>query len=125
VLCIDNESRVLDSLATLLAGWGCLVIAARSVEEAVAALSEEARPIDLAIIDYHLDSGDGIAAASILRSRFDAELAAVLITADRSPEVKAAALRAGIPILHKPVRPAALRAVLAQARVLRSVAAAE
>ena len=45
------------------------------------------------------------------------------ITADRSPAVREQARAAGIQLLHKPVKPAALRALLAQWRVLRVVAA--
>jgi signal transduction histidine kinase/ActR/RegA family two-component response regulator len=123
VLCVDNDRQILDGLHTLLTGWDCAILAARSTEEAVEALAKAPRLPDLAIIDFHLDIGDGIATTATLRERFDADLAVVLITADRSPDVKAAALRAGIPILHKPVRPAALRAALAQARLARSIAA--
>ena len=36
---------------------------------------------------------------------------AILITADRSPELKERALKAGIRVLHKPLKPAALRAL--------------
>jgi CheY-like chemotaxis protein len=123
VLCIDNDRQILDGLHTLLTGWDCAILAAMSTEEAVDAVAKAPRLPDLAIIDFHLDTGDGIAATATLRERFDADLAVILITADRSPDVKAAALRAGIPILHKPVRPAALRAALAQARLARSIAA--
>jgi CheY-like chemotaxis protein len=51
-------------------------------------------------------------------------LPAILITADRSPDVRETARREGVQVLHKPLKPAALRALLAQWRVLR-VAAAE
>jgi CheY-like chemotaxis protein len=120
---VDNDRQILDGLCTLLTGWDCATLAARSTEEAVDALAGAPRLPDLAIIDFHLDAGDGIATTATLRERFDADLAVILITADRSPEVRAAAHRAGIPILHKPVRPAALRAALAQARLARRVAA--
>jgi CheY-like chemotaxis protein len=49
---------------------------------------------------------------------------AILITADRSPAVRARAREQGIQVLAKPIKPAALRALLTQWRVLR-VAAAE
>ena len=41
VVCIDNEPEVLAGMRTLLAGWGCSVIAARGIDEAVAALDGE------------------------------------------------------------------------------------
>jgi len=122
-LCIDNEPAVLDGMQTLLQGWGCEVIKAPDLEMAFAALSEsEATPIGL-LVDYHLDRGNGIEAIAALRARCG-EVPAILITADRSPNVREQARAQGIQVLHKPIKPAALRALLAQWRVLR-VAAAE
>jgi len=74
------------------------------------------------LVDYHLDDGDGIAAIAALRQRFGAELAAILITADRSPRVREDARANDIQVLNKPLKPAALRALLAQWRVQRVAA---
>ena len=57
-------------------------------------------------------------------ARRSATLPAILITADRTPAVREAARAQDIQVLNKPVKPAALRALLAQWRVQR-VAAAE
>jgi Na+/proline symporter/signal transduction histidine kinase len=122
-LCIDNEPSVLDGMATLLQGWGCDVIKAPDLEIALAAISEGATMPNGLLIDYHLDHGNGIEAIVALRARCG-DLPAILITADRSPAVRERARAEGIQLLHKPIKPAALRALLAQWRVLR-VAAAE
>ena len=53
---------------------------------------------------------------------FGAELPAILATADRSPEVREAALGAGVSVLHKPVKPAQLRALLSRCRTMRAAA---
>jgi hypothetical protein len=50
------------------------------------------------------------------------DLPAVLITADRSPQVREDARTIDVPVLNKPVKPAALRAFLAQWRVTRPAA---
>jgi CheY-like chemotaxis protein len=76
------------------------------------------------LVDYHLDGGNGIDAITQLRWRFGNDLPAILITADRSRRVADDARGQAIQVLNKPVRPAALRALLAQWRVQR-VAAAE
>ena len=47
-------------------------------------------------------------------SKDESGLPAVLVTADRSGEIKKQAENAGVPILNKPVKPAALRALLSQ-----------
>ena len=49
-------------------------------------------------------------------------LPAILITADRSPRVREDARARNIQVLNKPVKPAALRALLAQWRVQRVAA---
>jgi Na+/proline symporter/signal transduction histidine kinase len=122
-LCIDNEPAVLDGMETLLRGWGCDVIKASGLALALDAVSSGTSVPNGLLVDYHLDQGNGIETIIALRRRLG-ELPAILITADRSPDVREAARREGVQVLHKPLKPAALRALLAQWRVLR-VAAAE
>jgi Na+/proline symporter/signal transduction histidine kinase len=124
VLCIDNELTILDGMETLLGGWGCRVVKAPDLTSALATLSESQITPDAVLVDYHLGNDDGIEAIAALRARFGAELSAILITADRSPGVRDEARAHGIQLLNKPIKPAAMRALLAQCRVQR-VAAAE
>ena len=77
---------------------------------------------DVIVADYHLDEGDGIEAIVALRWKLGMELPAILITADRSPEVRDAATDKSIHVLNKPLKPAALRSLLAQARAMRAAA---
>ena len=122
VLCIDNDPAILDGMDTLLSGWGCLVLKAADVPGALAMLREaRARP-DVLLIDYHLDETDGIEATKHLRWKLDQSLPAVLITADRSKKVRDTAKATEMEVLNKPVRPAALRALLAQWRAARMAA---
>jgi CheY-like chemotaxis protein len=124
VLCIDNEPKILDGMDTLLGGWGCRVIKAPDLGIAVAAVSEAKASLNGLLVDYHLDRGNGIDAIAELRRRFGADLPAILITADRSPVVRDDARERDIQVLNKPLKPAALRALMAQWRMSR-VAAAE
>ncbi len=50
------------------------------------------------------------------------DMPAVLVTADRSSEVRAAAGRLDVPVLNKPLKPAALRTMIARVRPLASAA---
>ena len=68
------------------------------------------------LADYHLDHGTGIDAIVALRE-LHGNIPAVLITADRSEIVRALAAASDVLILHKPLRPAALRAALMRGRV--------
>jgi len=117
VLCVDNDPKILDGMKILLGGWGCRVIAATDLAAASAALrAEEAAPAGL-LVDYHLDRGDGIATIAELRRRYGAGLPAILVTADRGAAVRTAAHAEGVQVLNKPIKPAALRALLAQWRM--------
>jgi Na+/proline symporter/CheY-like chemotaxis protein len=124
VLCLDNDATILDGMATLLRGWGCEVLAASDLTAALAAVRASAKTPSALLVDYHLDRGNGIDAIVALRAAFDPDLPAALITADRSPEVREAAHAAGIAVLNKPLKPAALRAVMSQ-WAARRLAAAE
>ena len=42
------------------------------------------------LVDYHLDESDGLAAIADIRWKLGAEIPAVLITADRSPDLRRA-----------------------------------
>jgi len=124
VVCIDNDLAILDGMETLLGGWGCRVLKAPDLDAAISAVAEAKLSPDGLLVDYHLDEGNGIAAIAELRRRFGADLTAILITADRSPHVREEARVNGIQVLNKPIKPAALRALLTQWRMQR-VAAAE
>jgi CheY-like chemotaxis protein len=121
VLAIDNEPRVLEGLSVLLQRWGCTVATAHGLDEAMAALDAFGAP-DVIIADYHLDSGDGVAAIRSLRERFGRDIAAILATADRSPEVRDAAEREDVVVMNKPLKPAPLRAQLTRYAALREAA---
>jgi CheY-like chemotaxis protein len=121
VLAIDNDPRVLEGMQVLLKRWGCRVAAAHGLEEAEAALDAFGAP-DVVIADYHLDTGDGVAAIKALRERFGGSLAAILVTADRSPEVRDQAARADVVIMNKPLKPAPLRAQLTRYSAMREAA---
>jgi Na+/proline symporter/signal transduction histidine kinase len=123
VLCIDNDLAILDGMETLLTGWGCPVCKATDLETALAALLEKDIVPDVVLVDYHLNQGNGLAAIDALRLRLSTDFPAILITADGSPRVREEAHASDIQVLNKPVKPAALRALLAQCRVQRVTAA--
>jgi CheY-like chemotaxis protein len=122
VLAIDNELRVVEGMRALLQKWGCRVAAAAGMADAPAAVAAFRAAPEVIIADYHLDDGDGVAAIGALRARFGAGIPAILATADRSPEVREAALRDRISILYKPLKPAQLRALLMRCKTMRLAA---
>jgi CheY-like chemotaxis protein len=96
-LCIDNEPSVLDGMETLIRGWGCAVIKAPRLMLALSAISENSMVPNGLLVDYHLDEGNGIEAIVALRRRFG-DLPAILITADRSPDVRELARSEGVQV---------------------------
>ncbi|MGL5164546.1 MAG: NahK/ErcS family hybrid sensor histidine kinase/response regulator [Afipia sp.] len=123
IVCIENDRAILDGMKTLLTGWDAKVIAAVDPASAATAIAATEERITGLLVDYHLDRGNGIAAIRDIRQRFGEGIPAILITADRSPHVRDAAREDGIVVLNKPVKPAALRALLGQWRTQQMVAA--
>ncbi|NHW98976.1 hybrid sensor histidine kinase/response regulator [Pseudomonas koreensis] len=114
VLCIDNEDSILIGMNSLLSRWGCQVWTARNREECAALLNEGVRP-QLALVDYHLDHGDtGTELMAWLRTTLGEPVPGVVISADGRPETVAQVHAAGLDYLAKPVKPAALRALLSR-----------
>jgi Na+/proline symporter/signal transduction histidine kinase/CheY-like chemotaxis protein len=111
ILAIDNEPRVLDGTKALLSAWGCNVVTALNSDTA---LTLQTTSPDAVIADYHLDNEDGIEVISKLRRHYGRHIPAVLATADRSAEMRQRAHSSEIVVLNKPLKPAALRSLLAQ-----------
>lgn len=119
VLCIDNEDSILAGMHSLLSRWGCQVWTARNRLECEHLLSENVRP-QLALVDYHLDDGEtGTELMAWLRTRLGEPLPGVVISADGRPELIAQVHAAGLDYLPKPVKPAALRALISRHLKLR------
>jgi signal transduction histidine kinase len=113
IVVIDNEPLVLDGMAGLLRSWGCLIVTGGCEQEVLSALAEHDCPPDLIIADYHLSDGKtGMELIERLRSAFDGAIPAFLISGDTDPERLGHARDNGYHLLHKPVTPMALRAVL-------------
>lgn len=111
VLVIDDDALALEGTGGLLRSWGCLVVTAQSEREALARLDGKAP--DLIISDFHLQDGrTGIDAIGALRDAFGREIPAFLVSGDitqqRLREIGASTHH----LLHKPVNPMALRAMI-------------
>jgi signal transduction histidine kinase len=113
VVVIDDDALVLDGTAGLLESWGCRVKTARSDCDALAALAGDAP--DLIISDFRLGNGrTGIDAINALREASHVTIPAFLISGDISPERLREAQERGYQLLHKPLSPMALRAMMSR-----------
>jgi len=110
---VDDDEAARTALQGLLAGWGCLTLAARGGADALAMLAQHDRAPELVICDYHLGNGEnGIEAIRRIQAASECSILAILVTADGSPEVLRTARHHQYPVLLKPVAPAKLRALL-------------
>ena len=114
MLCIDNDARILEGMRLLLEGWGCSVAHRVGLERA--RRCGPAAPPDIILADYHLDGETGLDVIRKLRAATAATMPAVLVTADRSNEVRAAADRIDVPVINKPLKPAVLRSMMTRFR---------
>lgn len=118
VVLVDDDALALGAMSGLLASWGCEVTSARTVDEAMDALTppetDPAPAPDILITDLRLGgTSDGLALIAAMRARPGlAGLPAVLISGDTAPETLAHVQATGVQMLHKPVRPARLRALM-------------
>ena len=113
LLVIDNEVDILHSMAALLGQWGCEVVTALDLNQALQRLQGRAPEVILA--DYHLDHGVlGCQVIQQLRDEFASSVPALIISADRSDACRRELQTLGAPLLNKPVKPGKLRAVLSQ-----------
>jgi Na+/proline symporter/signal transduction histidine kinase len=123
IVCIENDLAILDGMKTLLTAWDAQVVAVTDPDAAIEAIEAAHGQVTGLLVDYHLDRGNGVAAIRDIRRRFGENIPAILITADRSPHVRAAAREENIAVLNKPVKPASLRALLGQWRIQQMIAA--
>ncbi len=127
ILCVDNEPEILDAMERLLAKWGARPMTAGNREEAIAIVrqlrdDDSLHPAVL-LVDYHLDEGaTGLDVVAAVCDVLGLEVPAVVLTADHGDEVAGKVGEAGCPILHKPVKPAALRALVNRLLSRRDVA---
>ena len=117
ILCVDNEEEILDGMQGLLSRWGADPIVAVGRDDALAVMQQlkakQDRWPSLLLVDYHLDDElTGLDVISALREHAGERLPAVILTADYSNQVADLVHTAGHAMLRKPVKPAALRALI-------------
>lgn len=113
VVVIDDDPLVLEGMSGLLRSWGYQVVAADTDDAVLARLAEYAQRPDLIICDYRLSGGkSGVQAIERLRDVYD--IPAFLITGETTPGRLHEARASGYQLLHKPVDPRALRAMIRQ-----------
>ena len=116
LLLVDDDPMVREGAALLLRQWGVEAAAAADLAAAeglIGALAASGGRFDICLADYRLPGEtSGLEVIAQLSAQAQAPRAFCLVTGDMAPEVLAAADAAGVPIIHKPLHPARLRALL-------------
>lgn len=113
LVCVDDDQENLSALQALLSKWGCQVVTFTSSAEVLAYATAHERP-DALLLDYQLgdDSYNGVTLAAALRSHWGEHVSAALVTAMRDDQLRQQARDANLHFLAKPLKPAALKALL-------------
>jgi len=113
VLVIDDDREVLEAVQILLLNWGHVVVPASTLEQAVEAAANPMHKIDLILSDYRLaENVTGADAICAVFARIGRSIPAVIITGDTAPERIREASESGFRLLHKPLDPQELKALL-------------
>jgi signal transduction histidine kinase/ActR/RegA family two-component response regulator len=131
---IDDDEAVCLAMQTLLLSWGCVCHVADSAETALMLARSLPQPLsapDLIITDYRLrHEKTGGQVLALLRGQWGAQIPAIILTGDTSPQRLRDALATSAVLLHKPVAPRQLREMMlalaprAQAQALQTPALA-
>jgi signal transduction histidine kinase len=112
ILVIEDDRQSAQALRGLLDSWGCVVAVVEGLQGALTVVDGGFVP-DLVLSDFRLRAGEsGMQTLAHLRTTLVRSLPACLMSGDTDPELIQSCRDAGLPLLHKPVRPAKLRTLI-------------
>ena len=103
----------------LLSKWGASPLIANNSESALEHLrklgSNGGGCPSILLVDYHLDDDvTGIQVIDELRAHAETKIPAIIVTADHTQSVREEIRDSGHALLQKPIKPAALRALMSR-----------
>lgn len=108
---VENDAEIAQAFVGLLRSWGGKVTWARSGDSLLSQIANE-KP-DLLIADWHIDGPmDGFAVFDRLEQRFGKHMPGIILSGDQDFDRLMTANRSMRRILHKPILPEVLNAVL-------------
>jgi signal transduction histidine kinase len=107
ILVVDDEAPIRFALQGLLEAWGCECLVACDGIDALMLLNE-VRP-DALLCDYRFEYETGVELVARLRERLGEDVPALIVTGDVTAGQLIDIAASDLPVMHKPVSPAALR----------------
>ena len=113
ILIVDDEDSVRESTRGLLEAWGCTVLTASTIDEALTEIARSPCTPDIMVTDFRLRNHvSGVQVIYQVRMNSDRYLPAIMITGDTTGEETARLHGSDITLLHKPVSPGRLGTLL-------------
>ncbi|MDB5807576.1 MAG: hybrid sensor histidine kinase/response regulator [Betaproteobacteria bacterium] len=115
IVVVDDEDAILAATREVLEQWRCKVVTAASGAAALEQLAASPRAPDALICDFRLRNHEtGIDVIDALRTEFNADIPALLVSGDSAPARMREAEANGLRVLHKPFNENSLRLALTQ-----------
>ncbi|MBL4659286.1 MAG: hybrid sensor histidine kinase/response regulator [Alcanivoracaceae bacterium] len=111
IVCIDNEKQILIGMQQLITNWGHRVYCVLNSTQALSLFADGLKPAIL-LVDYHLDNETGIEVIEKIFKTYNCNCPVIIITANRTEELKTLVKEKGYDLLLKPIKPAILRNVI-------------
>lgn len=113
VALVEDDPDIRESTVELMRQWGCQVFASESADDLIRGLDMAEQRPDVLICDYRLPQGvTAIHVIRRMRELWGAELPAVVLTGDTASETLHEIHASGAILLHKPIAPIRLRAMV-------------
>jgi signal transduction histidine kinase/CheY-like chemotaxis protein len=113
VALIEDDPDIRESTDALMQQWGCKVYASESADEVMRELDAAEQRPDVLVCDYRLPQGaTAIHVIQRMRELWGADLPAVVLTGDTASETLHEIHASGAILLHKPIAPIRLRAMM-------------
>jgi signal transduction histidine kinase len=113
VALVEDDPDIRESTLELMRQWGCKVFASESADEVMRELDVAEQRPDVLVCDYRLPQGmTAIHVIQRMRELWGADLPAVVLTGDTASETLNEIHGSGAILLHKPIAPIRLRAMV-------------
>jgi len=113
VALVEDDPDIRESTVELMQQWGCKVFTSESADEVIRALDVAEQRPDVLVCDYRLPQGiTAIHVIQRMRELWGADLPAVVLTGDTASETLHEIHGSGAMLLHKPIAPIRLRAMV-------------
>lgn len=103
IVVVDDEIEILAATQLLLSGLGAEVVCASSYPEAKERLAKINRCPSILLVDYRLQSKNGISVVEDLRHEYNEEIPAIIVTGETSSDVLSSIDEKGFKTAYKPL----------------------